>query len=146
MLNNNRKILRQEPYMYVGIIALAANANGQISFQISSNFDFFLEKFSYRSTVNVANAIPTFDLQFMKDTIQLMNDLVPNEMFTGLMREISTAPDTRYIMGIAANWYRFPKPFCFEGKSNLIVNLRDTSGQANTVQIALDGWKNVYAY
>jgi len=139
-----RKPLRREPYIYSGSSALTANSTGQLIFQISSGFDFLMTRFSYRASVTQGNIIPAFDIQILKDTYQVMNDYVPNELFTGVMREQSTAPYTRYVMGIAANWFKFDVPQMFEAKSNLIINLRNQIGYTNTVQIAIAGYKNVY--
>ena len=138
-----RKILSEEPYLYAGQTALVALSNGQLQFQVANNFDFLLTRFTYKSISAVANTIATFDLQLLKNEHAIFFDYVPNEAFPGLMVETSTTPDTRYQVGFQ-NWFRFDKPYKFEGKSNIIVNLRDTSGQANTVRIILAGYKVVY--
>lgn len=133
-----------EPYFYAGQIVLAANSNGQLTFQVASNFHFFLTRFSYKSTqVAAANTIPTFDIQILKNEHAIMYDYMPAEMFAGAMTDTQPAPDIRYMVGLA-NWFKMDKPYPFEAKSNIIVNLRDTCGQANTVRIGLAGWKEVY--
>lgn len=138
-----RKILSKEPYIYSGQTTLLANSAGQIPFQIASNFNFMLTRFTYKSSVNSANAIATFDLQIMKNDHGIFLDYAPNEAFAGRMVEVSTAPDTIYQVGFQ-NWFKFDVPYLFEGKSNMIINLRDTSGQANTVRIVLSGYKVIY--
>lgn len=137
---DKKKTFSKEPYIYAGQTTLVANSSGQIPFQIASNFDFMLTRFTYKSSINSANGIPTFDLQIMKNDHGIFLDYAPNEAFAGRMVELSTAPDTVYTVGLA-NWFKFDVPYPFEGKSNMIINLRDTSGQANTIRIVLSGYK-----
>jgi hypothetical protein len=137
------KPLIKEPYIYSGQVTLTANSTGQIIFQIASNFNYFMTRFSYKSSIDSANGIANFDIQFLKNEHQIFYDYVPCEIFSGLMYELSTAPDTRYINGLT-NWFKFDVPYKFEAKSNLIINLRDTSGQANTVRMAIAGYKDVW--
>lgn len=139
-----KKILRQEPYLLGGSVVIAANSVTQLILTISSNFDFLATRFSFKSVSSVANTIPTFDLQLLRDTYQIFNDYVPCTMFAGMMINTASTPDTLYNVGLA-NWYKFDKPYLFEAKSNAILNLRDTSGQSNTVFIALAGYKNIYS-
>lgn len=129
------------PYLYSGQTTLTANSTGQIIFQVTSDFSFVMESFTYLSSVNNANSIPTFDIQIMDNDKAIFFDFMPNEFFTGLMRELSTAPDTRYVMGIASNWFRFSKPYIFPARASIIINVRDTSGQANTIRIGLNGYR-----
>jgi hypothetical protein len=140
MADTAKKRVKTEPYIYSGQTSLVANSSGQLPFQIASNFDFMLTRFTFKSSVNSANAIPTFDLQILKNDHGIFLDFAPCEAFAGWMVETSTAPDTIYRIG-QSNWYKFDKPYPFEGKSNMIVSLRDTSGQANTVRMVLSGYK-----
>jgi len=141
------KIRKKEPYLYAGQVTLAANSNGQIIFQVASNFNYWMTRFSYKSyVVNSANAITTFDIQILKNEHAIMYDYMPNELFAGMMTEQSTAPDTRYQTGMA-NWFKFDKPYMFEAKSNIIINLRETAGIANSiVRIGLSGYKDIYFF
>jgi hypothetical protein len=134
--------IRKEPHIYTGQTTLVANSAGQIPFQIADNYVFMLEKFTYKSQVNAANAIATFDFQIQKNEHQLFSDYAPNEAFAGRMLEISTAPDTIYVIGLA-NWFKMSGAYPFESKSNMTILLRDTSGQANTVRFVLSGYKLV---
>lgn len=133
-----------EPYLYGGQVVLAANSNGQITFQVASNFHFWMTRFSYKSTqVAAASTIPYFDIQFLKNETAVFYDYIPADVFPGMMIDLQAAPDVRYPVGLA-NWFKFDKPKKFEAKSNIIINLRDTCGQANTVRIAIAGWKEIY--
>jgi hypothetical protein len=131
---------RRLPHIYPGQTTLVANSAGQIQFQIPGNFRFVLTKFTYRSQVNAANAIPTFDLQILRNEIGIFNDFAPNDVFPGRMVEISTAPDTIYQVGLL-DWFKFDVGYVFQPKDNMIISLRDTSGQANIVRIVLAGFK-----
>lgn len=134
---------RKEIYIYSDSVTLAASATGQITFQVASTFDFFMTGFSYISSINSANGIPTFDILLQKNELNMFKDYTSCEMFAGVMKEISTAPDTRYVMGLT-NWFPVVPAFCFEAKSTIIVNLRDTSGQANTIRFSIKGYKKIY--
>lgn len=136
--------VRKEPMIYSGQTTLVANSAGQIPFQIASNYTFMLCKFTYKSLCNAANAIPTFDFQIQKNEHQLFSDYAPNEAFAGRMVEINAAPDAIYAVGLA-NWFKMDGQYPFESKSNMIINLRDTSGQANTVRFVLSGYKLVFS-
>ena len=140
---SNPQKAKVEPYLYAGQVTAAANSNAQIIFQIASNFNFWMTRFSFKSYCNSANAIPNFDIQILKNEHAVMYDYMPCEMFAGMMTETSTAPDTRYLVGLA-NWFKFDKPYLFEAKSNLIINLRDTCGQSNVIRIGISGYKDIY--
>jgi hypothetical protein len=134
----------KEPYHFAGNITVAANTINQIVFNIDTGYDFLAKEFTFKSTCNNANSIPTFDIMFLANEKQLSNNFMRNEMFAGVMTELSTAPDTRYVMGLT-NWYKFPYPALFRSNGNIIVRLRDTSGQANTIDIVIGGIKMIYA-
>jgi len=139
-----KKILRQEPYILSGSVAVSPNSVTQLIFQISSNFDFLATRFSFKSVSNAANTIPTFDIQLLRDTYQIFNDYIPCTMFAGMMINTAATPNILYNVGLA-NWFKFEKPYLFENKSSVIWNIRDTSGQTNTIHIALAGYKNIYS-
>jgi hypothetical protein len=136
---------KREAYVLTGQTTLAASSNGQIPFQIADNFKFVLTKFSFKSQVNAANAIPTFDFQIMKNERGVFQDFVPNDIFPGRMVEVSTAPDTIYQVGFS-EWFKLDMGYPYEPKSNMIVNLRDTSGQINTIRFVLAGFKILSSY
>jgi hypothetical protein len=142
-MENKKPKYKTFPMIYSGQVALAASSSGQLPFTIASNFMFKLCAFTYKTSVNQANIIPTFDIQILKNELALFTDYTPNEFFTGLAVETSTTPDTRYIIG-QGEWFKFSVPFLFENSSNIVVNLRDTCGYANTVRIGLAGYKLVY--
>lgn len=133
-----------QPYIYPGQTTLASGSTGQLQFQVASNFDFIMTGFSYVSSINSVGLIPTFDIQFLKNEHAIFFDYVPNDVFCGRMYETSTTPDTIYSIGLAL-WFKFDKPYRFEAKSNIIVNLRNTSGAANTIKISIGGYKLVYS-
>lgn len=139
-----KKILRQEPYLLSGSVTISANSITQLILTISSNFDFLATRFSFKSISATENVIPTFDIQLLRDTYQIFNEYIPNELFAGMMVNTASSPDTRYSVGIA-NWFKFEKPYLFEAKSNIIFNLRDTSGASNTVYVCVAGYKNIYS-
>jgi len=131
-----------ETYIFSGNVTLAANSVSQIVFNISNGFNFLASRFSFTSSVNSANVIPTFNIQFFTDQKAIFGDWVPNQMFAGIMTETSTTPDTRYVVGLT-NWYKFSKPIKCGMNSNLIVKLLDTSGVVNSVTIAVEGIRDI---
>ena len=131
-----------QPFVYVGSTTLTSGSSGQIQFQIASNFDFYMKRFSYISSCNNANSQPTFDIQFLKNEHAIFFDYTPNEVFPGRMVETSTAPHTVYQI-LTSPWYDFEKSFKFEAKSNILVNVRNTSGTSITAKIVIGGFKNV---
>ena len=147
MLNpgQEQKYLFKEPFLYCGQVALVANSAGQIIFQVAANFTFNMTRLSYTSATNSANSTATFDIQLLRNETTIFSDFVPNQVLAGMMLEISPALDLRYPVGLA-NWFKFDCPLVFPAKSTIVVNLRDTSGQANTVRIAIAGFKHVLSY
>lgn len=131
---------KHSPYIFPGSVTMAANSISQLVFNVDAGFIFWGKRFSYKSTVSSANAIPTFDIQILNNDIAIFKDFVPNEMFAGMMTETSTAPDTRYVTGLA-NWHPFDVPQKFMQNSNIIIKLRETAGVASTIYFAIEGIK-----
>lgn len=131
------------PYYYTNSVAVAANSTAPITFNISSNYDFLLYGFSYKSSVNSVNVISTFDIQIRSNDEQILNDFIPNEVFNGVMVETSTAPDTRIDNG-DKHFNKFDVPYFFTSNQTMIFDLRDSSGQTNTIQIIAKGIKLSY--
>ena len=129
-----------EPYIYIGSVSLTASSSGVITKQVTGNYDFYWTSFSYKATVNSSGFIPAFSVQVQSNEQNIFEDYVPNELFAGIMTELSTSPDTRYPVGLA-NPYKLPVPYLFVAKSTIKVNLRNDIAASNTVQFALIGWK-----
>jgi len=145
MTEDGRKILFKEPFLFSGQVALVANSAGQLIFQIAGNFTFNMTRFSYTVVTATANDIPTFDLQLLRNETTIFSDFIPNSVFAGMMTETNPAPDLRYAVGLA-NWFKFDCPLVFPAKSTIVWNLRDTSGHATTVRLAIAGFKLVHSY
>jgi hypothetical protein len=132
--------VRNKPFYFQGAQALAANGVGQIPFDVPANFAYTCTGFSYFASLNTANAIARFGFNILDGGEGLFNTRLLNDFFPGFMTELSTAPDTRYQVG-AAQPHRFPVPYTFAPKSNIVIDLLDLSGIANTVTFCLIGYK-----
>ena len=130
----------KRPYLYTGAVALAANAVGQIPFQITADFDYFLTGFTYNSTVSNANDIPYFSIQLQSNEDRIFSDWIPARVFAGMTAELSTAPDTRYPVGLA-NWFMFDCPYPFPQKATMIWNLRNDLATAHAITIVTKGYR-----
>jgi hypothetical protein len=128
------------PYFYSGQVTLGAavGAIGTLTFQVSSEFNYWMTGFSAKSFCNSVNIIPNFDIQIVSDQDRIFNEFIPIELFASMMTETSTAPDTRYQNGLC-NWHRFDVPYKFSKTANIIVNVRNSVAVANTVIFACSG-------
>lgn len=143
MTQNKRRYRSYKPYVYTDSISLSASSSGQILFNISSGYDFLLCSWSYVSTTAVANTIPTFDLQIKANDELILNDYCPAEIFNGLMVETNAAPDNLYGHG-DQHFNTFDVPYFFTSKQTMIFDVKDTSAQANVVEIVAKGIKLSY--
>ena len=119
--------LSEEPYVYADTVIVGGNSTAQLIFTIDGSFDYDLFKFSYKST-------GSFKIQIANQQKLLFKNPVSNSMFAGL--EGSTA------RGLAL-WHTFKRPYRVFRNSTLTINLTDTSGSSNSVEIALDGVKYI---
>lgn len=130
----------KKPYLYTGAVLLAANAVGQIIFQITSDFDYYMTAFSYHSSSATANDIPYFSLQLLSNEDRIFNDWIPNRVFAGMGTETSPAPDLRYPVG-QANWFSFDCPYKFVARSSMIWNLRNDLGNQQAITMVVKGFR-----
>jgi len=128
----------KKPYLYNGQIVLAANAVGQINFQVNSDFNYYMSSFTYRAETAVANTIPYFSIQIQANEDRIFFDWMPSDYFSGMGIETNPAPDLRYPVGLA-NWFKFDSPYPFPAKSTIVINLRNDTASIITVNFALNG-------
>ena len=130
----------KKPYLYVGTVNLAANAVGQIIFQITSDYDYYETAFSYNATTAVANEIPYFSLQHQSNEDRIFSDWIPSRVFAGMNTETNPAPDLRYPVGLA-NWFSFDCPYKFPARSTMVWNLRNDIAQIIAVTLTIKGFR-----
>jgi hypothetical protein len=132
---------KTQPYIYSGASQMTAGSTGQIPFQVSSNYHFMCTGFTYRAVTSAAaNVQATFDIQILRNDETLFFDFTPSDFFAGVLINSNAAPFVRTVLGLT-NWYTFAKPYPFLSKSNILINLRNTCGQVNTVTVGLQGYK-----
>lgn len=118
--------IRRIPYLFSSRTTLLASGDGQINFQVDSSYDYMCTGWSYKAT-------GIFEIQFMDNERKLMYDYLQCELFNGLYAAVVSGD---------RHWNTFkPHGYLFKAKSNININLRDTSVAGNTVKIGLDGYR-----
>lgn len=100
--------------------SLSANQQQQYSVRIQSDSDFLCQKI-------VASSTSTFTVQ--------ITDTATNKLW------FSSAANSANLVGTAQRPFYMLKPRLIPANANLIVQLTDTSGSSNTVELVLEGYK-----
>lgn len=123
--------IARRPYLFSARTTLAANADGQINFQIDSSYDYMMTSWTYKST-------SLFEVQMFDNEQKIFYDYISNEVFNGWYAAMIANGDR--------HWNRFdPAGYLFKAKANINIALRDISGAQNTVKIFLNGYR-IYTY
>lgn len=128
----------KRPYLFPGRATLAGNATGQLTFTVESDYTYRLTGFSYRVYSATANDVPYFSFMIRAGSDRLTHDYVPADAFAGMMLETSTAPDTRYPVGLA-NWFNFDVPYDLRPRTDIIVDLRNDIANQIVVSFIVKG-------
>lgn len=132
----------REPYYYSGQAVVAGGGTGQIIFSVSSAWNFWGTHFSWRVDINSANLIPYFSFGIKNNDESLQNNWIPADVTNGIMYELSTNPDTRYLPK-DTTWEKLPVPRLFKASSTIVVDLRSdlVAGAANeTITFVMKGF------
>lgn len=128
--NNKSPYLFIKSYFFASAVTVDASATGQINFQIDSQYDFMATGFSYKSS-------GIFNLQFYDNERKIFYDYIACEVFNGIYTGMPAWGDR--------HWNEFPNRgepgYLFRAKSNININVQDTSVAENTIKIYIQGYR-----
>ena len=121
-MNPEKKITS---YAFSDTIVLLANGNGTINFLVDASWKFVAMGWTYAAT-------DIFSLQILDSDRKIFSNFIPAQAYQGIYA-------TSRVLFTFNKFH--PKGYMFNPASNIVVNLRDTSGSSNTVQIIIDGYR-----
>ena len=115
-------------YDFSGSLSLLANGSSQLTFQVDAGYNYIARRWTYFSDA-------PFSIRISDNDKKLMSNPVPSQCLVGYQN----AGDTIRAVWLMNNFY--PRGYMFTGGNNIVIDLSDTSGAPNVVNIYITGFK-----
>lgn len=110
------------PFILAGNVTVAGNASGRITLPVSANEEMEIEAMFQKST-------GAFDITGLTDSQgrQFSNASSGNPVDSDFIQDVATSN---------RGWYKFMVPVQLPGATSLYIDVKDTSGSSNTIELA----------